>query len=1105
VRFYNREACPLSPPLSRAWAFVAFFLTVGVSAYAFGPMSQSVAFAPGRANAAPAAVLQMRQGTAVRRPDLQVTWNERRAVPAVVKGSDILQEGTAAQPQGAKGATPDFQQKAVTVMGALAGLYGIEDAAAEFAVRPAEATASGFRHVRMNQIYRGLPVFGGQVVVHFDAKGLARVVNGQYLPVAGVATTPTLAAVEATAVAVADQATLGNPAGKVTEAPALVIYALDTTPTLAYQLMISYRNGRGVAGRWRYWVNALTGDVLLRYNDVESIAAPANGVGATISGSILTNENGLVYSVSGWRENTGIYYLWSFSNTWFIYDASINDYAFRNSNNWGVSDRTEMSAARNVEATADYYRQVHGRNSIDNAGLMARANVHNTGMVNAFWDGSELLLFDELPCALDVCGHEFTHGVTQYSAALIYSYESGALNESFSDIFGTLIEFYRQPDGRAYYPGSMPGTADWLMGEDTAPDVGVIRDMRNPQRLGQPSRYKGTNWYVGSGDNGGVHQNNGVQNFFFYLLCEGGTGTNDGIAYSVPGIGIWAGGQVAYPALTEYAVPSTDYTSDRDVWIAAAQETDSAGVTTGAVVSVMAAWAAVGIGLANGPIVVPERVDVYEGSTTNVTVTLAQQPASDVALSIARSSGSASLYLVGPSNLTFTTTNWNVPQIVTVGSINDPDITNDVATFSITSLNTNVGNGTFTVVQLDLGDTIPPHCVITGSVNADRSIISFDFVFDEQVTGFTGSDLVVVSNNIPGGITFKDFADVTGVGQHFRARYDSAGVMGAMYLLVPSNSLTDVSGNLNPNPDYQAIYTLPWTRVDFTDNFDGAVTTWTHSTNVYSDLTMNGWIWGPPVFDPILWAGPTTAYSGANCWGTMAGPYDRPLDAWLQSPSIGVGVNPVLVFQLWLANGTGDVEVNSGSSGWRSAAPGGVLAVTGGAWVEQRLVLDNTIYGSRSIQIRFRAVDSAMYVDDVHVESQLGPAVWLASGLPNHGATGTTVQVAFQVYNGTTSTLANVSGEVTCADAGVTIGGSTVAYGTLEPGSLAAGAATVPVTLAAQNIGAAVIQLQHQSMVGGVVSATDLDKFGDPAVVHDPASADGHHLMHRLGQSQPGQ
>jgi hypothetical protein len=208
---------------------------------------------------------------------------------------------------------------------------------------------------------------------------------------------------------------------------------------------------------------------------------------------------------------------------------------------------------------------------------------------------------------LDVCGHELTHGVTEYSANLNYQDEPGALNESFSDVMGATIEFYAQADGRAAYPNDTPGAADWKLGEDCWLEGSCLRDMQNPRSTvtmisgyQQPSKVGGTYWQnykTDTSDNGGVHTNSGPQNFFYYLLSDGGSGTNDGLSYNVTGIGITNARLVAYRALTVYCTATTDYKGARDAWVSAANDLNPTWV-----LSVKAAWNAVGV-LGTSPVI----------------------------------------------------------------------------------------------------------------------------------------------------------------------------------------------------------------------------------------------------------------------------------------------------------------------------------------------------------------------------------------------------------------------------------------------------------------------------------------------------------------------
>ena len=182
---------------------------------------------------------------------------------------------------------------------------------------------------------------------------------------------------------------------------------------------------------------------------------------------------------------------------------------------------------------------------------------------------------------IDIIGHEFAHGVTGTSAGLIYAGESGALNESFSDIFGTLIERYAEN-------GNNP---DWEMGEDR----GAIRDMSNPNQYNDPHTYLGTHWYTGSSNSSYVHTNSGVQNYWFYLLVDGGSGTNDnGDSYTVQSIGINDAADIAYEMLVYYMNASDDYFDARAAAINAAVALFGSGSQEE--ISVTDAWHAVGVG-----------------------------------------------------------------------------------------------------------------------------------------------------------------------------------------------------------------------------------------------------------------------------------------------------------------------------------------------------------------------------------------------------------------------------------------------------------------------------------------------------------------------------
>jgi len=259
------------------------------------------------------------------------------------------------------------------------------------------------------------------------------------------------------------------------------------------------------------------------------------------------------------------------------------------------SNRAGVGIHWATEMTYDYFLETFDRNSYDDEGgaIISYADwIENDEVNNAFWTGSFAAYgagdgeVRRSFGAIDVVSHEISHGLTDHSARLIYQGESGALNESFSDIFGTAVEFYAE--GRI--------TNDWLIGEDIYNEPGSIRSMFNPKGLFDPDTYLGEYWFntVNSNDNGGVHTNSGVQNHWFYLLSEGGSGENDdGISYQITGIGIDDASAIAYRNLTNYLLPNSNYMDAATYSIQAAE--DLFGEDVQQVLSTRSAWEAVGI------------------------------------------------------------------------------------------------------------------------------------------------------------------------------------------------------------------------------------------------------------------------------------------------------------------------------------------------------------------------------------------------------------------------------------------------------------------------------------------------------------------------------
>jgi Zn-dependent metalloprotease len=358
--------------------------------------------------------------------------------------------------------------------------------------------------------------------------------------------------------------------GGIVEAPMRLVYKFN----IYAQKPLSRRD---------IFIDASTGKVVWEQNKIHH--TDVIGTATTIySGTqtITCDDASGPFRLSESGRGNGIF-TYSNGNTTNYSNADITN----GSANWTTPDAA-LDAHWGAEVTYDYFLNVHGRNSIDGNGFALVSHVHHDDEYsNAFWDGSRMTYGDGVGnstpyTALDVAGHEITHGLTSNTANLVYQDESGALNESFSDIFGISIEFINRP-----------AVADWVLGDDLG---FIIRNMEDPKSEGDPNTYFGEYWSpLGGGDYGGVHSNSGVQNFWFVLLTDGGVGTNDnGDAYTVNSLGLTIAGEVAFRNLTTYLTQSSDYYDARFYAIQSA--VDLYGGCSAEVKEVTNAWYAVGVG-----------------------------------------------------------------------------------------------------------------------------------------------------------------------------------------------------------------------------------------------------------------------------------------------------------------------------------------------------------------------------------------------------------------------------------------------------------------------------------------------------------------------------
>lgn len=489
----------------------------------------------------------------------------------------------------------------------------LEDPNTELAYLSAEEDDLGITNVRLDQVWNGVPVFGGQLVTNLDARVL-RGVNGRIFKDARkVDTTPKIEAAQAIQVAKDDLNYNGSfdrePTAALVILPHKVKDPSKAGATLCYLVELGTTNNADRPAIHRYFIDAKKGNVVWHYDNLQRQFG--YGTGRTLySGQQAVpvyRLYGNYYLQDNYRAPGP---LPSFDPSWTHDLRGSTDivngghYCITTNNIWGnFTTSHPYSAAADAmfgfTKSWDYYLNVHGRRGIDGNGRRIRNNVHyGVGVVDAFYNAQ----YDSLNfgdgngsnagplVSVDVVGHEYTHGLTQKTANLIYQDEPGAINESFSDIFGTAIEFYS---------GINP---DYLIGEDFVtpgvPDGAALRYMQNPTADGQSVDYYPNRVYIGTGyDNGGVHLNSGIQNNAFYLLAEGGTHRVTGI--TVAGIGRGAAEAIFFRALVYKLFPSAQFRDARLATLSAAA--DLYGQGSAQYNSVKQAWDAVGVAVGEEP------------------------------------------------------------------------------------------------------------------------------------------------------------------------------------------------------------------------------------------------------------------------------------------------------------------------------------------------------------------------------------------------------------------------------------------------------------------------------------------------------------------------
>lgn len=483
-------------------------------------------------------------------------------------------------------------------------------------VRQDTVLADGRTHERYDQYVAGVRVFGGDIARQVQG-GVTQSLNGTLFESLSIGTTPTLS--ESDALQRFNR--LGAQSLGRDARAELVILALDPArPALTWRSHIWTAEGM-----MHTFIDAHSGAVVLQYNDMQTQAAVGTGTG--VNGDkkkISTNSSGGAFTADD-KLRPPVLITYDLKGNLSRAIAMLNgqapaasDVASDSDNDW--TDGPNVDAHVHLGWTYDFLFTRFGRKGLDDKNVPIRSIVHpvklsdaftassstlGTFYANAFWcggcgqTGQGMMVFGEgipegytlggtkfkpLSGSLDTAAHELVHGLTDYTSELVYQNESGALNEAFSDMMGTAVEFFFQQ------PGTGIGRADYLIGEDVA--TPAFRSMANPMQFGDPDHYSVR--FTGTADNGGVHINSGIPNHAFYLAIEGGTNRVSGLG--VEGVGASKRDQIEkafYRAFVFMLGSNATFSNARSATIQSARELY--GANSAAERAITQAWSAVGV------------------------------------------------------------------------------------------------------------------------------------------------------------------------------------------------------------------------------------------------------------------------------------------------------------------------------------------------------------------------------------------------------------------------------------------------------------------------------------------------------------------------------
>jgi Zn-dependent metalloprotease len=496
----------------------------------------------------------------------------------------------------------DAVRRAAPTLEALAATHGMSSLG-DFQARRVWVDDLGTAHVHVRQAVDGVPVFGGEAIVHLDPYGAVNVVTDDLIDGVVVDTAPDVSESEARVLAGGDGTA------------ELVVLRSGETDHLAWAVQREAAPGQAPS-RPLVFIDAHDGLEVWRFENLQTGRGPSEWYGTVTFGTTPTDG---AYALEDSTRHVG---------TYTCHHGTDALYYLRDGDDtWPATLQEAIDGQYAAGAALAYFADTFGREGIDgddgpayvdsvsgSGGVLSVLVQYGEDYVNAAWTGSYIEIGSGDGASsgplttLDIVGHELTHGVTAYTADLTYSGESGALNESMSDCFGAMIERHAR--------GESEDT--WTIGEETwTPDVSgdALRYMYDPARDGT-SRDDYADRYTGRDDNGGVHDNSGIGNLAFYLLAEGGSHPRRG-GTPMKGIGADEAAAVWYRALTTYMTASTDFAGARKGTLAAAA--DLYGADAAEVAAVADAWALVGVGEAieaapSGDGACPDGYETWTGS-----------------------------------------------------------------------------------------------------------------------------------------------------------------------------------------------------------------------------------------------------------------------------------------------------------------------------------------------------------------------------------------------------------------------------------------------------------------------------------------------------------